>query len=291
MHQRRPGLSPGTSLILPGNVVDYVVAFDDFASAISVPAPSLMASPLIGLPLPPAGWSPRDFAPELIWHPMAWLPERLKRPLTNGDDVEPDNGWVLRVGLELQESGLYDQVSGSWFDVLTHLGIDPANADDAHRLSSWLAGGPDRRLDEFDLDELIFVEDAPEWSLEAAISSLEPLEVVARTKAARQLLAMCNETLTGDGVEPAEQAEMVGMMLTLGVWATCGDEALGARIEQVRERLDAYAGGLSDAGSPVFALSAIFADMVDAGEPIENDLLAQFERVRRQTGLSEFAAS
>lgn len=291
MHQRRPGLAPGTSLILPGNVVDYVVAFDAFASGISVPAPSLMASPLIGLPLPPAGWSPRDFAPELLWHPMAWLPDRLKRPLTNGPDVEPDNGWVLRVGLELQESGLYDQVSGSWFDVLVHLGIDPAAPGDAQRLSAWLSGGPDERLDSFDLDELIFVEDAPEWSLEAAISSLEPLELVARTKAARQLLAMCTETLTGDGVEPDEQSEMVEMMLTLGVWATCGDEDLISRIEGVRERLETYHGDLSDAGSPVFTLSAIFADMVAAGEPVESDLLAQFERVRRETGLSELAAN
>lgn len=120
--------------------------------------------------------------PALLWHPIFWLPEHLLHPYSyiepggSEDDVkiEPEEEWIARVLLELEETGLYDETTGTWTDVLAEHGIDVESASDRLRVRNWLQGGEDIVLDGIDLQPLF--DQAAErrgdadWSQELAVA-------------------------------------------------------------------------------------------------------------------------
>ncbi|QQD76286.1 hypothetical protein I8920_00435 [Curtobacterium sp. YC1] len=82
-----------------------------------IDAEHLLIDPVVTIPLPlslvpddetePLRWP--GTVPTMLWHPLAWLPERLSQPLTvtidDGEEVtETDQEWAVRVALELQTS-------------------------------------------------------------------------------------------------------------------------------------------------------------------------------------------
>lgn len=185
---------PGEQLLLTSDPVEYIRRFDDFIEASGLPAESLLATPLIGTPLPvakrtPSGgigrWVTAD--PAFMWHPLMWLPQHLalryryrliddQHGGTSDDtDIESDSIWAIRVALELVNSGLYNPDDGTWVDVLALHGLDVENPVDQARVELWLKGSPDEVLDSIDLTDLVRLPGDPEWALRAAADLAEVL--------------------------------------------------------------------------------------------------------------------
>jgi hypothetical protein len=66
-------------------------------------------------------------------------------------------------------SGLYDQTTGTWLDVLATVDIDVDQPRGQARVAAWLAGRPDSTLDGIDLTHLTSSQDDPHWSSWAAV--------------------------------------------------------------------------------------------------------------------------
>lgn len=118
--------------------------------------------------------------PESLWHPLLWLPPRLASRFCWDEpdgttSVETEEGWALRVALELTLASLYDVPSGTWLDVMAYVGIDLDSQAGLDRVRAWLSGGEDETLDNLDLTPDIEVEDDPEWALASASSMIDDL--------------------------------------------------------------------------------------------------------------------
>ena len=156
-----------------------------------MPRTALTVSPLCSIPLPvyprsfdgPRRWS--GVRPEAMWHPLLWLPSRIaNRYQMSGDpsDLEDDDLWSVRVALEMSASGLYDDSTGTWVDILALVGIDIDSEQDIERVDRWLRGANDPTLDGLgdqvaDLIEL--TEQDRDWAAETAADSMDGLRVTS----------------------------------------------------------------------------------------------------------------
>lgn len=165
---RRPyRTEPGQILLLPGNPLEGGYTCSSYAQATGVSYESLVHSPLVSIPVPvyPDGgftdlprWE--GTRPEMMWHPLMWLPEwvytrQVADPETSR--LENDDEYAVRIALDLAETEMYDAASGTWLDVLALAGLDVDDPSDLQRVRAWLAGAPDRLLEELhdEVDELM----------------------------------------------------------------------------------------------------------------------------------------
>ncbi|MFC8923825.1 hypothetical protein [Cellulosimicrobium sp. NPDC057127] len=214
-HRRRTlDVGPGEHLLLPTSALDTVERLQMWRAFTGLAEDEVLLSPLSATPLPmpwtvPAGhrrWP--ALRPEAMWHPLLWLPGRLRAPSILRDPVtgeawgETYDEWTLRVVLELSESSpvviedrrwvllhdhahgrfvrpagpeddslvpLFDARTGTWLDVLSTVGLDVDDPHDLDRVTAWLAGADDDALDSVDLDRYLRAQDRdPTWALDRA---------------------------------------------------------------------------------------------------------------------------
>ncbi len=212
-HRRRAlDVGPGEHLLLPASTLDTTGRLHLWRAFSGLYDGELLLSPLTASPLPmpwtvPAGhrrWP--GLRPAAMWHPLLWLPARLRSPITLRDPLtgetwgETYDEWATRVALEMTESGpvvidgeqwvllhdphhgrhvrplgpddanlvpLYDPITGTWLDVLSTVGLDVDDPDHLARVERWLAGDDDEALDAVDLDVFLQAADRdPAWALD-----------------------------------------------------------------------------------------------------------------------------
>ena len=225
---------PGEQLVLFHHI-DPVAFFERirwFRDTVGLADEQVVASLLCGVPLPVAekddlGLMTRwpAASAELLWLPVFWLPEALALRYTveteDGERVETDDEWAIRVAIELTGSGLYDPETGSWLDVFAAHGIDKDSPDTALRVAGWLEGDSDEQLDAIDLTSyftLIDGESMHEAALQFALDAA-PLGLAAQFDAMAMRLAgrldstVYQEANLGDRIERVD--EIASMMLLL----------------------------------------------------------------------------
>lgn len=207
--------------------VEAAIRFGQMADALGIPVDALMSSLLCSIPLPTY---PLDFTgrrrwagvnASAMWHPLLWLPDRVaKRYQMSEDpgDIESDDRWAVRVALELSASGMYDDVSGTWLDVLAVIGLDVNDATDQARVQSWLDGVPDALLDGFDVRPYFDDTQDADWALYAAEEVLGDLLDSALAFAATDLLDTCEDIVVEDhdGDVSASPARLMALVAMLG---------------------------------------------------------------------------
>lgn len=176
---------PGEGLLLAKSALDTVERFSDWQTATGLHPTRFVFGELCSVPLPiytAVAPGKRQFAevnPEVMWHPLFWLPPtiagRYNLPTGPNGDLEPESNavWSLRVALELTASGLYSQEEG-WVDILDTVNIDVDNEADLARISEWQAGGIDDLLDSIDLGPYLLLDENPNWALQSAMALEEP---------------------------------------------------------------------------------------------------------------------
>jgi len=162
----------------------------------------LVTTSLVGVPIPvyreldgpePATgeYDPRRQFPRVhpsaLRHPLFWLPMRLAaRQLFSDGTAETDEEWALRVAIECTESGLYDEATGSWFDVLGSVGLVVDDPVDEARIESWQRGQADPVLDGIDLSDALDIVDR-DWAMVFAAELLPALRQATWARLSRDL--------------------------------------------------------------------------------------------------------
>lgn len=176
---------PGDTLLLAKSALDTVERFSDWQTLTGLLPNRFVFGELCSVPLPiytPVPEGTRQFAqvnPEVMWHPLFWLPPtvagRYQLPTGPNGENEPESNavWSIRVALELTASGLYSETDG-WVDILDTVGIDVDNDVDLARIQEWQEGGVDDLLDSIDLGPYLSLEDGPNWALQSAMALVEP---------------------------------------------------------------------------------------------------------------------
>ena len=210
----------GEALLLCESARDLSQRFGDWADVSGVADTDIISNQLSAVPLPdyrtiPEGKRRWDgVRPEIMWHPLMWLPERLtqRRKIVNEETgrilVEPEEVWTIRVCLELSASGLYDSSTGSWLDVLSATGIDIATEEGRNRVGEWLKGFPDEVLDDIDLDGVLVNEEDEDWAFDIAITIAQDVVYASWGLIANDLLAIVEYVTDGrlDVYEDARNA-------------------------------------------------------------------------------------
>lgn len=208
-------------LLLSTSSPEVMYRYTEWQAMTGLDGSLISAEPVCAVPLPIYAAEfegPRRFSqvpPELLWHPLFWLPARLanRYNLPTGPDgakeVESAAVWSTRVALELSASGLYDADEG-WLDILATVGIDVDNEADVARIAEWQAGYPDEDLDSIDLDLHLKLGEDPNWALTSAV-------------------------LMKDTLAQAQWAFLADSLF--GLLLDAGDPTEGGTLEQLRETL------------------------------------------------------
>lgn len=178
--------NPGENLLLyrGADPLGFIERESFFREASNLSNEFIVSSPLSAIQLPIQGrddlglvqrW-PNTINPEIMWLPLFWLPERIgfryvvTDPMVpEGERLETDDEWSIRVVMELMAAGLYDPETGSWLDVLSAYGADIEDPETIIRLGAWLDGGSDPVFDSIDLTGLfVKPEGDEEWALDFA---------------------------------------------------------------------------------------------------------------------------
>lgn len=204
---------PGEPLLLPRSTVDQAVRQQMWSEATCLDRGDQVETTLVSMPIPlylalageqprPGQYDRRRAFPHvnagILWHPLFWLPPRLAcryRFATpdGGVFIESDEEWAVRIALEVSQSGLYDEESGTWLDVLSMVGLDAMDPVDIARVEAWQAGAPDPLLDGIDLTAMTDIEER-HWALELAAQLVEPLREASWALCADDLAEMAAET-------------------------------------------------------------------------------------------------
>ena len=225
---RHPFLtSPGEPLEIAPDPIEAAIRFGAFIEATGLAAPWVLTSSLAAIPLPiyPANWPQgrkrwAGVRADMMWHPLMWLPNRVanRYPITDDDGrsvIEDDDTWSVRLCWELLASGMYDQESGTWVDVLAMVGMSVDNPADLGRIEEWLDGASDPTLDGLDTTAFYENQDDPDWAIHVAMDRLEGLRLVSWALAAESLfdaLADFSDAAAEQQLEPA-QAIWTGKLL------------------------------------------------------------------------------
>lgn len=255
-YRRRPFLlGPGQPLVAAGDPIQSILDYQSSITAIGIPAEHMVASRMAAIAVPENSGRPPDRSgrrypgtrPEAMWFPLLWLPQRLAtrsrfqivdgevfaidRSLTGpnilskpaaGFEVytETQDLWVVRVALEMEESGVYDTETGTWFDVLAHVGIDIDNHVDVDRVRRWLSGDVDNDLDLLDtgleMDRIITDPDDPTWALSSALAIHQTMLDRVWALGADALLGMTDDltvSIMAGEVSDAKQAKHILSMV------------------------------------------------------------------------------
>jgi len=218
---------PGEPLLIAQSPIAAAIRFGTWLEEAGLPARNVLSSPLSAVPLPiyPASWDEGSrrwpgVRPEAMWHPLMWLPDRVaKRYNILYDNKEPvledDDTWAVRVALELTASGMYDETSGTWMDVLSLVGLDPDNDADLSRVSEWLAGANDDLLDSIDLAEHMDNPDDLTWALSCAVGMVDDLRLLSWALTADDLLDVLDDLVQGRDDEALDEgrARWVGAVV------------------------------------------------------------------------------
>lgn len=259
METRRRHLltEPGNTLLLAESAIDNAYRFTDWVEATGLDSSRTVVGGMCSVPLPvytataPGRRQFSEVRPEMMWHPLFWLPARLAYrydglPIGEGGapEFEPVDLWSIRVGLELSVSGLYDPEEG-WIDILSTVGLDVEDPADVARVAAWQAGAPDELLDNISLDSYLHIQRDPNWALEMGLILREPLRRAQWALLADSLIDMIMEATdpaaaaTGDSLRETARvcASLAG--LQLGDVPTHGhesSEAFWLRIEDQAAR-------------------------------------------------------
>lgn len=214
---------PGDTLLLSRSAVDVYLRHTEWAAATGLDNSRVTFSPLCSVPIPlyktaePGARQFPEVSPELMWHPLFWLPNRVAARYnipTGVDGVtvpESDAVRSIRIALELGQSGLYHPEEG-WLDILATVGLDVENDADLGRIEEWQQGAPDEILDSIDLDLYLKLENDPYWALTSAVALLEPLTHAMWAVLADSLVDFI-EDLTAAGLENTPEYLRDGLRL------------------------------------------------------------------------------
>jgi hypothetical protein len=213
--RRRFLLGPGEALLVSESPVRNLMNHVGAARALGLTQAQLSASRLSPLPIPVNGGRRGNrrsdgVKPAMMWLPLLWLPARLAQrvrfqfvagELVVIDDdgyfagdphavsqpivghtvsTETTDLWVIRVALELEVSGVYDEETGTWTDVLDGVDLSVEDPRDVERVRRWLKGAVDHVLD--DLDESFMNDgrhvpegESPSWAIREALGGYQDL--------------------------------------------------------------------------------------------------------------------
>lgn len=222
---------PGEPLVVSPSPVIAAIRFGNWTEFTGIDPSSSLITPMSSVPLPryqqhygPGQRRWPGTRAEAMWHPLMWLPTRLaaRYTLENTDgtrEVESDDLWAVRVGYEMTASGLYDEDSATWLDVLSLIGIDVANTDDLARVQAWLNGGDDEELEELDLspllDALIAETGDEDWSLHLAERDISNLRMISWACSADALLDHCEEIAVDGPGDMGQLRQAAGILADL----------------------------------------------------------------------------
>lgn len=243
--------APGESLLVCTSPVEAALRAEMLSRLTGIPPQSLLTNALCAIPLPlyPEQFTGARRWPSVqagaMWHPLLWLPERIakRRPVPDGPaGIESDDLWVVRVALELSATGVYDDVTGTWIDVLSLMGLGTDSADDIARVRRWLDGADDELLGSFDLTDHMLPRTGgvdTSRSLDVAEMSLGPLRASAWAYAATDLLDACREIAEATTGTPREQPRLaVAMIIRLAMLAFAGIDGEWAWWSGARQHLE-----------------------------------------------------
>lgn len=184
---------------------------------------------------------------DAMWLPLMWLPNRVaNRYRVEADDgqtyTESHDMWVVRVGLELSASGLYDDESGMWVDVLDLFDLDIDDPAVLARVDAWLNGADDEVLDGIDLSELMTDPDDEDWALREVDSMWPRLQVMSWALQSDSLHGHCVDVLESPDMDPSprDAAAMMAMIAGMAAKSFSTFEDEGAE-EAYWSRLEAEA--------------------------------------------------
>lgn len=201
---------PGDTLLLAKSSLEALSRFSEWSEATGMSSDTFTANTLCAVPIPlypqpePGVRRFRDVNPEVMWHPLFWLPARVGGQyriagLDGEMELESESVRSARIALELGASGLYDPETGGWVDILDTVGINVDNPSDLKRISTWQAGRPDEALDSIDLSGFLHVDEDPNWALESALMMLDVL-----VQAQWAILADSLVELIDDAAQPVD---------------------------------------------------------------------------------------
>lgn len=204
---------PEDTLLLSKSSLEALSRFSEWSEATGQGTDEYTANTLCAVPIPvysqPAPGERRfkNVNPRVMWHPLFWLPERVGGSYRiasgpNGElEFESEAIRSIRIAMELSASGLYDQATGGWVDVMALAGINVENPNDIERIRTWQLGRPDQVLDSIDLTKYLQVGDSPNWALESALLLQEKF-----TQAGWAILADSLVELIDDAAQPVRGA-------------------------------------------------------------------------------------
>lgn len=117
----------------------------DLSYALGIPARDIVVIPHAGwppIPVPPAaapdgtGRVPSGARPEVVEHPVFWLPDDVLTQRPNETDIQ----WAIRMTLELANLEYYDFDTRSWEGAMVRAGIDISEAAMRSRTEAYVAG-------------------------------------------------------------------------------------------------------------------------------------------------------
>lgn len=174
---------PGEPIFFGPHPLEISNRFEGFIEYTGLGPEETLLSPLAAIPLPVYAQNPSDprrrwpdLKVDALWCPLFWLPAKSGQPRaiqdtsTSSTRMETPDELALRICLEIQASGLYDQDTGSFVDVLALVGIDLDQPEDRERCEAWLLGTPDAILDAIDLTPHLLYDEDEDWSVVAAQS-------------------------------------------------------------------------------------------------------------------------
>ena len=210
------GLERGTHLLFCTSAWQLAIGYADFVDYTGLRDDQVFSAPVVATPIPRyaeqvAGRRWAGVAPEALWHPLFWLPERVWRRRVIEDLVEPEQVWAVRVCLEVQAAELYDPDLG-WFDVLAETGIRTGDSDDMVRVLAWLNGAGEPTLDDIDLEDRLLDDDG-DWAADTASGMTGAFQGRAWAVIADELLGYLEEQPSSTA-EAAEQLRTVAQLAT-----------------------------------------------------------------------------
>jgi hypothetical protein len=237
-------LEPGQSLTPSFDPVDTTEKFGAFVTLSGFPAGHLLATRMTAFPLPTTQeWRGQPgIEAAMLWHPYFWLPaeviERKTFRITDDGEVcpgsegdgglytEDDLTWSVRVCAELMMSGVYDDESGTWADVMDLIGIDIDTEAGLARVQLWLDGGFDQDLDllatGLEMSGHIRDTDDPEWAEAWAVGMVKDFDVIsiaAGTEVLVEEISCLQEAAAAECPDADEIHSMVGVMANVAAMA------------------------------------------------------------------------